>query len=42
MKQIKAILSECGFELIKVYGDLDKKDATDTDEKWYFVARCIK
>ena len=42
MKQIKSALMECGFEIIKVYGDLDNKDADDTDEKWYFVARCIK
>ncbi len=42
LKQIKSALNECGFELIKVYSDLDKNDATDTDEKWYFVARCIK
>ncbi|MBR2025009.1 MAG: class I SAM-dependent methyltransferase [Clostridia bacterium] len=42
MKQITSALKECGFELIKVFGDLDKNDATDTDEKWYFVARCIK
>ena len=42
MKQIKSALTECGFEIIKVYGDLDKNDATDNNEKWYFVARCIK
>ncbi len=42
LKQIKSLLSECGFELLKVYGDLDKNNATATDEKWYFVARCIK
>jgi SAM-dependent methyltransferase len=42
MKQIKSALCECGFEIIKVYGDLDKNDATENNEKWYFVARCIK
>jgi len=42
LKQINSALSECGFELIKIYGNLDKNEATDTDEKWYFVARCIK
>lgn len=42
LKQIKAALSECGFEILRVYGDLDKNDAADTNEKWYFVARCIK
>ena len=29
-------------QIIKVYGDLDKNGATDSNEKWYFVARCIK
>ena len=42
MRQLKSALNECGFEIINVYGDLEKGDATDTDEKWYFVARCIK
>lgn len=41
-KQIERLLMECGFEIIGVYGDLDKNVATDTDEKWYFVARCKK
>ena len=40
--QIERALLECGFEIIAVYGDTDKKEATDTDEKWYFVARCKK
>lgn len=41
-KQIEKALDECGFEVIAVYGDIDKKDAENTDEKWYFVARCKK
>ncbi len=41
-KQITALLEKCGFELICVYGDTNKKSPTDTDEKWYFVARCKK
>lgn len=41
-KQIEGLLKSCGFELISVYGDLDKKSAEETDEKWYFTARCIK
>lgn len=41
-KQIESALLECGFEIIDVYGDTNKKVATDTDEKWYFVARCKK
>jgi cyclopropane fatty-acyl-phospholipid synthase-like methyltransferase len=41
-KQITSLLKKCGFELISIYGSLDKNIATDTDEKWYFVARCKK
>ena len=41
-RKIEALLRETGFEIISVYGDLNKKVATDTDEKWYFVCRCIK
>ena len=41
-KTIEKLLLETGFELISVYGDTDKKEASDTDEKWYFVARCKK
>ncbi len=40
--QIEKLLLDCGFEIINVYGDMDKNEATDTDEKWYFVARCKK
>lgn len=41
-RKIEALLRETGFELISVYGGTDKKEASDTDEKWYFVARCKK
>ncbi len=41
-KQIENALLECGFEIITIYGDTNKKDAENTDEKWYFVARCKK
>lgn len=41
-KQITNLLEKSGFELISIYGSLDKNIATDTDEKWYFVARCKK
>lgn len=41
-KQIEKALIECGFEIIAVYGDTNKKAAADTDEKWYFAARCKK
>ncbi|MBO5312546.1 MAG: class I SAM-dependent methyltransferase [Clostridia bacterium] len=42
LKQIKSALSECGFELIGVYGDTDKSDLSENNEKWYFTARCKK
>ena len=41
-RKIEALLRETGFELLAVYGDMSKKTADDTDEKWYFVARCKK
>lgn len=41
-KQIENALLDCGFEILAVYGDTNKKDATNTDEKWYYVARCKK
>ena len=41
-KQIENALSECGFEIITIYGDVNKKAAENIDEKWYFVARCKK
>jgi SAM-dependent methyltransferase len=42
MKQICSLLSKCGFEIIKVLGDLEGGLATEENEKWYFVARCKK
>ncbi|MBQ7906884.1 MAG: class I SAM-dependent methyltransferase [Clostridia bacterium] len=41
-RQIENALSECGFEIISVHGDLDGKTAEDTDEKWYFTVKCKK
>ena len=38
-KQLIDILSETGFELISIAGDLDGREATDTDERWYITAR---
>ena len=38
-KQIEKLLLETGFEILAVYGGIDKKAPADTDEKWYFVAR---
>ncbi len=39
---IKRLLSECSFELIGIFGDLDFKAASDTDERLYIVARAKK
>ena len=41
-KQILRALSESGLEVLGFYGDINGKDATDTAEKWYIVARNIK
>lgn len=40
--EIEAALASTGFELLGVYSDLDFSPATDTDERWYVVARAIK
>ena len=42
MRQIKSALSDCGFEILGVCGSLDGTPIKETDEKWYFTARCIK
>lgn len=42
MKQLEKVISECGFEIVNAYGDLDKTPIKDDDEKWYFTVRCIK
>lgn len=42
MAQIKRLLKETGFELIDIYGDMEKNPPTDTSEKWYFTVRCKK
>lgn len=41
-KQISNALKKTGFEILGAYGDLNKKEIESCDEKWYFVARCIK
>ncbi len=42
LKQITNALKKTGFEILGAYGDLNKKEIEECDEKWYFVARCIK
>ena len=42
LNQISSLLKKTGFEIIGAYADFDKKEIGDTDEKWFFVARCIK
>ena len=41
-KQIEKALTDTGFEILGVYGDLNHTPSTDTDEKWYFTVRCKK
>ena len=41
-RQIEKALSDTGFEIIGVYGDLNHTPATENDEKWYFTVRCKK
>ena len=41
-RQIEKALIDTGFEILGVYGDLSNTPATDTDEKWYFTAKCKK
>ena len=42
IKRIKRALLDCGFEIIKINGDLNGKELTDMDERCYFTVRCIK
>ena len=40
-ENVKA-LCDCGFEIIKVCGDLNGTALSDTDERCYITARCKK
>ena len=40
--QIEKALTDTGFEILGVYGDLKHSPAKDDDEKWYFTVRCKK
>ncbi len=42
LAQLKRALTDTGFEILGIYGDFNHSLATDTDEKWYFTARCKK
>lgn len=42
MDEIKSALSASGFELCRVFADLDMSEPTDESERWYFVARAKK
>lgn len=41
-EELENALSKTGFELIGIYSDFDFTPATDTNERWYFVARAKK
>ncbi len=40
--RVKRAICDCGFEIIKICGDLDGKPLSDTDERCYFTVRCKK
>ena len=42
VKEIKKYLKDSGLEFIGAYSDFNFTDATDEDERIYFVARCKK
>ena len=42
VRSMKRALAECGFEFIGAYRDFDFNEASDADERIYFVARCKK
>lgn len=41
-KQIERALTDTGFEILGVYGDLNHTPSAENDEKWYFTVRCKK
>lgn len=42
IKSLKGFLADCGFEFIGAYSDYYFSEASDGDERIYFVAKCIK
>ncbi|MBQ9744240.1 MAG: class I SAM-dependent methyltransferase [Clostridia bacterium] len=42
LQRIKRALSDCGFEIIRICGDTNGKELTDSDERCYFTVRCLK
>lgn len=42
LEEVKETLSECGFELIGVFGDLEFGEPSEDCERWYFVTRAKK
>lgn len=42
MEEIKNALKNNGFELVGMYSDFEFREAKDTDERWYIVARAKK
>jgi len=40
--RIRKALSDCGFEILGIYGDLNGRELSDTDERCYFTVRCKK
>ncbi len=42
MRSLTSALTRAGFETLGAWGDFDFTPAKETDERWYFAARCRK
>lgn len=42
MDEVKALLQNCGFELLGVYSDFELSGINENTERWYFVAKAKK
>ena len=42
VKSVKAALERNSLELVGIYSDFDMKEGSDSDDRLYIVARCIK
>ena len=40
--RLRRALERCGFEVLGLFGGYDFAPASETDERWYIAARCIK
>ena len=42
LRSIRSSLAKCGFEFVGAYSDFGFSEASDSDERIYIVAKCIK